>query len=442
MFFFPIGTKEVAKEESTLICRPTIRHTCCPILLSSSLTRKRCSSCNLHRHTLCSLASRIENSEHNVDRSDPCSHVNYRFLSTPEKTERLQRMHSELRRTELQKNRLKLKLNEAVEKDGVVVDPVIHADLQNIMSIHEKNIVETYPEDSFQHIFWMQQQKAAKLRNACSMKWHPLLIKWCIYLRHVSGRAYKTLRSSGCIHLPSQRTLRDYTHFFTTCTGFSDEIDIQLALAADIDNCPECEKYTAIIFDEMYIKEDLVYNKHTNNLVGFANLGETNNHLLAFERSLQAASSNDKLELLARTMMVMMVRGLFSRLEFPYVQLPCNKLVGDLLFQPFWEAVRRIEFSGLKVIAATADGASMNRRFFRLHNLSSKTMPHMVTNPYTSEERKIHFFSDVPHLMKTVRNGIASKTRSLWVRVTKYPYISLLVKIIYVTQFIISSYPV
>ena len=176
MFFFPIGTKEVAKEESTLICRPT-SHTCCLILLSSSLTCKRCSSCNLHCHTLRSLVCRIENSEHNVDRSDPCSHVNYRFLSTPEKTERLQRMHSELCRTELQKNRLKLKLNEAVEKDGVVVDPVTHADLQSIMSSHEKNIVETYPEDSFQHIFWKQQQKAAKLWNA----------------RHVSGWAYEMI---------------------------------------------------------------------------------------------------------------------------------------------------------------------------------------------------------------------------------------------------------
>ena len=232
-------------------------------------------------------------------------------------------------------------------------------------------------------------------------------------------RAYETLRSSGCIRLPSQRTLRDYTHFVTTSTGFSDEVDIQLALAADVDHCPEREKYTAIIFDEMYIKEDLVYNKHTNNLVGFANLGETNNHLLAFERSLQESTPNECVEPLAKTMMVMMVRGLFSKLEFRYVQFPCSRVMGDLLFQPFWEAVQRIEFSGLKVIAATADGASTNQRFFRLHDLLSKAIPHMVKNPYASEERHIYFFSDPPHLLKMVRNGLASKTHTLWVCVTR-----------------------
>ena len=46
----------------------------------------------------------------------------------------------------------------------------------------------------------------------------------------------------------------------------SDEVGL---LAANVEKCQEYEKYTAMIFDEMYIKEDLVYNKH---LVGLANL--------------------------------------------------------------------------------------------------------------------------------------------------------------------------
>ena len=152
----------------------------------------------------------------------------------------------------------------------------------------------------------------------------------------------------------------------------------------------------------------IVYNKHSNALVGFTNLGEINNHLLAFERSLLDDTSSDKL--IAKTMTVMMVRGLFSHMEFPYVQFPCDKVSGDLLFQPFWETVRHLEFLGLRVIAVTADGASTNRRFFRLHDLTTKDMPHMTTNPYSSEERNIYFFSDVPHLLKTASNGLASNT--------------------------------
>ena len=55
---------------------------------------------------------------------------------------------------------------------------------------------------------------------------------------------------------------------------------------------------------------------------------------------------------LAKTMMVMMVRGLFTPLRFPYVEFPCNKVTGALLFHPFWKAVYRLERMGLKVMTA------------------------------------------------------------------------------------------
>ena len=42
--------------------------------------------------------------------------------------------------------------------------------------------------------------------------WHPLMLKWCIYLRHQSQSAYETIRQSKCVILPSQRTLCDYMH--------------------------------------------------------------------------------------------------------------------------------------------------------------------------------------------------------------------------------------
>ena len=48
--------------------------------------------------------------------------------------------------------------------------------------------------------------------------------------------------------------------------GFSDEVDKQLIEAAKILTCPEQEKYVVIIMDEMHIKEDLVYDKHTGML--------------------------------------------------------------------------------------------------------------------------------------------------------------------------------
>ena len=62
----------------------------------------------------------------------------------------------------------------------------------------------------------------------------------------------------------------------------------------------------------MHIKEDLVYDKHSDSLIGFANVGDMNN-LLNDENPETTPS-------IASTKLVLMVRGLVSDLNFPYVQ--------------------------------------------------------------------------------------------------------------------------
>ena len=193
--FVFLGTKEVAKEEDVLLRSATIRHTDCAVLLLSTSTSKRCNRCESYRHTLRSLTYQM--GRQGGDKTAPDSHVNYRHLSTPEKERRLQRMHSELRCNVWKRERLRVKLERVVEEEGVSTDTEIHEDICAIMDSNESRIVNSYPEDTFERLFWQQQQAAARLRNPSSMRWHPLFIKWCLYLRHVSGRGYEILRSSG-----------------------------------------------------------------------------------------------------------------------------------------------------------------------------------------------------------------------------------------------------
>lgn len=89
----------------------------------------------------------------------------------------------------------------------------------------------------------------------------------------------------------------------------------------------------------------------------------------------------------------------------------------------FWKAVSYLEQINLKVIAATADGASPNRRFFRMHKLlcgeSEKNVVYRSINLYATDKRFIYFFADVPHLIKTARNclsnsGSGRATRYMW----------------------------
>ena len=156
-------------------------------------------------------------------------------------------------------------------------------------------------------------------------------------------------------------------------------------------------------------------------IIGFTNIGDINSHLLAFERSLN--NDMDQSTPLAHSMLVLLVRGLFSKLQFPYVQFPCTSLTGDQMFEPFWEAVGRLELCGFKVLALTCDGLAANHRLFKLHKPGSKSLVNKVGNPYASDNsRSLFFFSDPPHLIKTVRNGWASPKRKLWVSACVYRF--------------------
>lgn len=237
----------------------------CDIVIVPQLPESdtRCPSCAEHRKTLNSMLFQHRKRETGANKGSPSNHTNYRYLNTPEKVQRLQRLHHSARMSRKQADRLKTRLAEVIEQRSSIVNDELHSDLTQIMQENSEKVLDAYPPDSFARIFWEQQFQAISLKDARSMRWEPMMIRWCLYLRHLSTGAYETLRSSGAIKLPSQRTLRDYTHFTQATSGFSAEVDRQLMSLAKIETCPERERYVAILMDEMHIKENLVYNKHT-----------------------------------------------------------------------------------------------------------------------------------------------------------------------------------
>ena len=89
----------------------------------------------------------------------------------------------------------------------------------------------------------------------------------------------------------------------------------------------------------------------------------------------------------------------------------------------FWKAVLYLEKCRLKVVSCTADGASLNRFFFRIHEAlesnAGKDVVYRAKNIHAKENRFIYFFCDVPHLIKTARNCISNSgsgraTRFMW----------------------------
>ena len=209
------------------------------------------------------LALRLSQSQKDTDRTKPQSHTNIRYLSTPEKDIRLQRLHNQARVQQQKIKRLRSILEEAIQERAIQVDEPLHSDLAAVVVEESNTIKKTFSENSFARIFWENQERALSHQDGRQMRWDPLMIRWCLYLRHLSGRSYEMVRESGVIKLPSQRTLRDYTHHIHAGVGFSAETDRHLMTAARMGEAPEREKYVFLVMDEMHIKEDIVYDKHT-----------------------------------------------------------------------------------------------------------------------------------------------------------------------------------
>ena len=106
------------------------------------------------------------------------------------------------------------------------------------------------------------------------------MIRRCLNLKLISSGAYGALRSSGVLVLPSERTLRDYTHWVKAASGFIEDVDKQLMDDTKIKDLQEFQKFVCLLFDEVRIKEQLVYDKHSCEIIGFVNLGDVNNDLL------------------------------------------------------------------------------------------------------------------------------------------------------------------
>ena len=135
----------------------------------------------------------------------------------------------------------------------------------------------------------------------------------------------------------------------------------------------------------------------------------------------ESTFTGEQTDNIAKTMMVFMVKGLFTSLAFPYAFFPCATVSGDMLYKPLWDCIFRLERCGLKVLFITADGASTNQFLFKMHD-TSEPLLYKVKNRYASECRDAFFFSDPPHLIKTTRNCWASKQKQLMVSTHTHIY--------------------
>ena len=293
-------------------------------------------------------------------------------------------------------------MDKEIQSSSVQLDDELTTDINKIMS---ENLESASP---FMTLFWQEQVKYFKQG---SRRFHPMIIRFCLSVAAKSGSAYDELRNSGILCLPSRRTLRDYRNAIRPQVGFNSGVINELREA--VESFKGHQKFVCVSFDEMKISEGLVFDKYTGELIGFTDLGdvEINEACLQKEKTL------------ATHALLFFVRGISSDLKFPLAYFATDGITSSQILPLFWRCIAILELNvKLCVTATICDGATPNRKFFKLHKgLDYCTDSEVVYRTINVFDRRrfIFFFSDPCHLVKTARNclfnsGSGQSSRYMW----------------------------
>ena len=157
------------------------------------------------------------------------------------------------------------------------------------------------------------------------------------------------------------------------------------ALTLKVQAMDPIDRNVALVFDEMSIKQGLVYNEGTDSVEGFEDFGDVGqsryiaNHAIAF-----------------------MVRGLASKWKQPVGYFLSSGLIKATILRSLTkQCIDKIDKTGLNVVALVCDQGSNNRSF--IQHLEKVT----IDKPYIMHGNKqVFVFYDPPHLLKNVRNNL------------------------------------
>ena len=87
-------------------------------------------------------------------------------------------------------NYLSMKVSKILNTEGIQVSKDHDLELKEIID----NIGNPFNEKTPMGLLWQQQKQQAKGKSK-GMRWHPLMMRWCLSIYHTSPAAYKHITS-------------------------------------------------------------------------------------------------------------------------------------------------------------------------------------------------------------------------------------------------------
>ena len=110
--------------------------------------------------------------------------------------------------------------------------------------------------------------------------------------------------------------------------------------------------------DEMKIQEDLVWDKHTGELIWYVDLGDPDLSNATLKKPDEVASH----------ILLFLLRSIVNPLKFTLANFATSNVKTIQLFPLFWKAVDIVEDNcNLQVVTVTSDAASSNQTMYHMH---------------------------------------------------------------------------
>lgn len=219
----------------------------CAVLFDNG---KQCCSCHHYSHK-----SELSHMAKQKKLAEPAHLFSPVSQTTPERIKLTLQMQR-FKCAELEQKLEEMKLE--IQKSSVEVDHQLSQDITSILGKSDMNITP------FMDLFW-QQQKKLLTRSSTGVRYHPMVIPYCLSLATKSPACYEELRKSKILLLPSQRTLKDYRNCIRPKARFQEEVIEELKGLTN--SYFDVQRYIVLLFDEMKIMSNLVFDKVTRELI-------------------------------------------------------------------------------------------------------------------------------------------------------------------------------
>ena len=190
----------------------------------------------------------------------------------------------------MENKELKMKfgqLQEEISKASLPVSADLSNDFKSIILETDQRKISP-----FMRLFWEEQQKYLQ-SSPNNVKYHLMIIRYCLSLASKAAAAYDDIRynektGTGFVILPSRRRLCHYKNYIRPQRGFNK--DIVNELLEKVKHFSDNKKNFVMLMDEMKIQENLVWDKHTSNLIGYVDFGDAELNYATLQKSTDIAT--------------------------------------------------------------------------------------------------------------------------------------------------------